>query len=126
MRGALHRADAAGRRTPPAAGTTVSGAGVTCSRLRLRAPCQAASGSKGDLWMAFLLARRPTASSDRWRVQPRPIRTVSYVAATRHPWPCFLFLLPLLAAYEGGVLWVGGAQSEAFRNGADSWLRWGL
>lgn len=49
-----------------------------------------------------------------------------YLAATRHPWPCLLFLLPLLIAYEGGVLWLGGAQPQALRNGADTWLRWGL
>jgi hypothetical protein len=50
----------------------------------------------------------------------------SYFAATRHPWPCLLFLLPLLVGYEAGVLWLGGAQPEALRNGADTWLRWGL
>jgi hypothetical protein len=49
-----------------------------------------------------------------------------YLAATRHPWPCLLFLLPLLAAYEVGVLWLGGTRPEALRNGADTWLRWGL
>jgi hypothetical protein len=49
-----------------------------------------------------------------------------YLAATRHPWPCLLFLLPLLAAYEGGVLWLGGAHPELLRNGVDAWLRWGL
>jgi hypothetical protein len=49
-----------------------------------------------------------------------------YFLATRHPWPCLLFLLPLLAAYEGGVIWVGGTQPEALRNGADTWLHWGL
>ncbi|MCI0702480.1 MAG: CPBP family glutamic-type intramembrane protease [Planctomycetia bacterium] len=48
----------------------------------------------------------------------------TYLASTRHPWPCFLFLLPLLAAYEGGVLWLGGDQSARLRNGADAWLRW--
>jgi hypothetical protein len=31
-----------------------------------------------------------------------------------------------LAAYEAGVLWLGGTQPEALRNGADTWLRWGL
>jgi membrane protease YdiL (CAAX protease family) len=31
-----------------------------------------------------------------------------------------------LAAYEAGVLWLGGAQPEGLRNGADTWLRWGL
>lgn len=55
---------------------------------------------------------------------PPPPR--AYWSATRHPWPCLLFLLPLLAAYEGGVLWLGGKHPEALRNGADTWLRWGL
>ncbi len=49
-----------------------------------------------------------------------------YLPATRHPWPCTLFLLPLLAAYEGGVYWLGGAHPEALRNGADNWVRLGL
>ena len=47
-----------------------------------------------------------------------------YVLATRHPWPCLLFLLPLLLIYECGVVWLGGTQPEALRNGADHWLRW--
>jgi membrane protease YdiL (CAAX protease family) len=34
--------------------------------------------------------------------------------------------MPLLIAYEGGVLWLGGAQPEALRNGADTWLHRGL
>jgi hypothetical protein len=51
---------------------------------------------------------------------------VSYFAATSHPWACFVFLLPLLLAYEVGVLWMGGTQPAGLRNGADSWLRWGL
>lgn len=51
---------------------------------------------------------------------------VPYQRATRHPWPCFLFLLPLLVAYEAGVVWAGGAHADALRNGADTWLRWGL
>jgi membrane protease YdiL (CAAX protease family) len=52
--------------------------------------------------------------------------TGGYLAATRHPWPSLLFLLPLLAAYEAGVYWLGGTQADALRNGADSWLHWGL
>jgi len=36
-----------------------------------------------------------------------------------------LFLLPLLVAYELGVLWLGGTQPDALRNGADTWMRWG-
>ncbi len=53
-------------------------------------------------------------------------RRSTYVLATRHPWSCFLFLVPLLAAYEGGVLLLGGPHAEALRNGADTWLRWAL
>jgi hypothetical protein len=49
-----------------------------------------------------------------------------YLSATKHPWSCLWFLLPLLAAYEGGILWLGGAHAEAIRNGADTWLHWGL
>src|SRR5207248_11537130 len=49
-----------------------------------------------------------------------------YLKETRHPWPCFLFLLPLLVAYEAGVYYLGGAHPEALRNGADGWLRQGL
>ena len=30
------------------------------------------------------------------------------------------------AAYEVGVLWLGGTQPDTVRNGADTWLRWGL
>jgi hypothetical protein len=49
-----------------------------------------------------------------------------YLRATRHPWPCLLFVLPLLGLYEGGVRLVGGAHPESVRNGADNWLRTGL
>ena len=48
----------------------------------------------------------------------------NYFHATRHPWSCLLFLIPLLAVYEGGVLWLGGDQAVRMRNGADAWLRW--
>lgn len=49
-----------------------------------------------------------------------------YLSPTRHPWACLIFLLPLLAVYEGGVFVLGGADPFALRNGADVWLRWGL
>ncbi len=48
---------------------------------------------------------------------------MSYPQATRHPWPCLLFLLPLLTVYEFGVFWMGGTHPETLRNGADQWLR---
>ena len=47
----------------------------------------------------------------------------SYWQATRHPWSCVLFVLPLLAAYELGVRWLAPTAPEEFRNGADVWLR---
>jgi membrane protease YdiL (CAAX protease family) len=50
----------------------------------------------------------------------------SYLRATSHPWPCLLFLLPLLGAYEAGVYLVGDGQGTSLRNGADAWLRWVL
>jgi hypothetical protein len=50
----------------------------------------------------------------------------AYLRSTRHPWASLLFLVPLLAAYEGGVIWLGGDRQAALRNGADAWLRWGV
>ena len=50
----------------------------------------------------------------------------TYLRSTRHPWSSVLFLAPLLAAYEGGVLLLGGNRAAELRNGADAWLRWGL
>lgn len=47
-----------------------------------------------------------------------------YLLATRHPWPCLVFLFPWLLVYEAGILWLGGTQPYALRNGADTWLRW--
>jgi hypothetical protein len=49
-----------------------------------------------------------------------------YVRATRHPWSSFLFLVPLVAVYEGGVVWLGGDRADRLRNGADAWVRWQL
>jgi membrane protease YdiL (CAAX protease family) len=49
-----------------------------------------------------------------------------YLTATRHPWSCLVFVLPLLLAYEAGVLVLGLDQPELLRNGADVWLRWVL
>jgi membrane protease YdiL (CAAX protease family) len=52
--------------------------------------------------------------------------TSGYFRAARHPWPTLIMLLPLLVAYEAGVLWLGGPRPEMLRNGADSWLRLAL
>lgn len=45
-----------------------------------------------------------------------------YWQATRHPWACVSFVLPLLAIYEIG-LYVTSMGADTLRNGADSWLR---
>jgi hypothetical protein len=48
----------------------------------------------------------------------------SYLSATRHPWPCLLFLFPLLLAYEVGVVMLAPtAEPNTLRNGADVWVR---
>jgi hypothetical protein len=52
-----------------------------------------------------------------------PQARAEYLAATRHPWACALFVLPLLAVYEAGLLWLGPGCGESTRNGADVWIR---
>lgn len=55
-------------------------------------------------------------------VPPQPSEP-HYWFETRKPFCNLIFLLPLLLAYELGVLAIGGSQSDAFRNGADAWMR---
>ena len=52
--------------------------------------------------------------------------TDDYWSQTRQPLVCLLFLLPLLAVYEFGVLALSGSAADGVRNGADVWLRSGL
>ncbi|MBI3411271.1 MAG: CPBP family intramembrane metalloprotease [Planctomycetes bacterium] len=54
------------------------------------------------------------------------LRSGSYWYATRHPWSCVLFVLPLLVIYEAGLYLLGPTPPEQLRNGADVWLRAGL
>jgi membrane protease YdiL (CAAX protease family) len=58
--------------------------------------------------------------ADNGRLEYRP--RVNYFAATRHPWPCFLFIVPLLAAYEIGVATLGSSTTSV-RAGVELWLR---
>jgi membrane protease YdiL (CAAX protease family) len=46
-----------------------------------------------------------------------------YVRAARHPLTSLLFVLPLLVAYEVGVVALAGAGGDGVRNGADAWVR---
>lgn len=48
-----------------------------------------------------------------------------YWLLARQPLHCLLFLLPLLAVYEAGVVKLGAGGDE-LRNGADYWMRTGL
>jgi hypothetical protein len=52
-----------------------------------------------------------------------PTDADNYWSATKHPWACVLFVLPLLAIYEIGLYALGLAAPESLRNGADVWLR---
>lgn len=49
-----------------------------------------------------------------------------YLVQSRLPWPSLVFLMPMLVAYECGVLWLGGSGPATIRSGADIWLRTGL
>ena len=46
-----------------------------------------------------------------------------YWILARRPLACLVFLLPLLAIYEAGVIWMGGENPAQVRNGADAWMR---
>ena len=49
-----------------------------------------------------------------------------YWATTRRPLPSLALVLPLLVAYEVGLICLGGSSSDALRAGADTWLRHAL
>ena len=49
-----------------------------------------------------------------------------YWNQTRRPLPCLIFLVPLLTLYEVGIIWIGGHNPDAIRNGADFGMRWML
>lgn len=46
-----------------------------------------------------------------------------YWQETRRPLASLCFLLPWILVYEAGILMLAGDQHDAFRNGADYWLR---
>jgi hypothetical protein len=73
--------------------------------------------------------RRRFGYDHRFWGEAQPIsgeRFASYWVVTRRPLPCLAFVAPLLLVYELGVLWQGGARAEAWRTGADAWMRHGL
>ena len=48
---------------------------------------------------------------------------VGYLAAVRHPWPSFIFVVLVLAAYEIGVAWLSPANGPSIRAGVELWMR---
>jgi len=50
----------------------------------------------------------------------------NYWNSARHPWPCLLFVLPLLFLYEGSMLWQAMDGQTPMRAGMDAWLTNGL
>jgi membrane protease YdiL (CAAX protease family) len=49
-----------------------------------------------------------------------------YLESTRHPWACVVFVVPLLLAYEGGLMAAGREPMQEYRNGAETWMRMAL
>lgn len=64
--------------------------------------------------------QRPT---QRLYVEPVELDAPGYWASTRRPLPSLALVAPIVLAYEGGVVWLGGAASNALRTGADAWMR---
>jgi len=61
-------------------------------------------------------------TSDFFAPPVSPLHSLSYWQEARRPLVALLFLLPLLAWYEIGVMSLG-AETPAARNGADCWMR---
>jgi hypothetical protein len=50
-----------------------------------------------------------------------------YLAGTRHPWPCLLFVMPLLLLHEGGMVWLRSrGETLPTLTGVEAWIRDGL
>jgi hypothetical protein len=76
-------------------------------------------------------ARRPRSRygyDHHWWGESAPVEIddASYWSTTRRPIPALVFILPILLAYEAGVIWLGGPSADALRAGADVWVRQGL
>ena len=54
------------------------------------------------------------------RPDAQPSLTLQYWAKSKRPLVCLAFVLPILAIYEVGILWLG---ADATRNGAEVYLR---
>ena len=75
--------------------------------------------------------RRPRSRygyDHHWWGEAAPVDVAdhSYWSTTRRPLPGLVFILPILLAYEAGVIWLGGPSADGLRAGADAWVRQGL
>ena len=75
-----------------------------------------------EAWQRGQIARVKTARVATGRPGPCGWWPFSpeYLEQSRRPLVSLAFIVPLLATYEGGVIYLGPA---ALRNGADVWLR---
>lgn len=64
--------------------------------------------------------------SDRFDFEDDPDAWLGYWYQVRQPLPILVFLAPLLAAYELGIAYLGGAGADAARTGIDRWVRQAL
>jgi hypothetical protein len=62
-------------------------------------------------------------SRRRLYLEPAAPEPPGYWGSTRRPLPSLAFIAPVVLAYEAGVVWLGGASSNALRTGADAWMR---
>jgi hypothetical protein len=80
----------------------------------LLSPREACSVSKGKRQDASESQSSGSAAAGWWPLSP------AYLEQSRRPLVSLAFIVPLLATYEGGVIYLGAG---ALRNGADVWLR---
>jgi len=86
---------------------------VTLPRIVLRNPFKPASNTPPG-------AAGPDGKAVAGEACRQPL---SYWASTRRPLPSLSLVLPIMLAYELGVLWQGGASAASVRTGADAWMR---
>ena len=75
--------------------------------------------ARDDAGTGFVYRRGRLGAVRTGVVRPR----ASYWSSTRRPLPSLVFVIPLMLAYEIGVIWHTGASPAALRTGADAWMR---
>jgi len=62
-------------------------------------------------------------SKRRRYIEPFEPESPGYWSSTRRPLPSLALVAPVVLAYEGGVVWLGGISPHTIRTGADAWMR---